>query len=90
MRLSRLNYTTSQPVKHFRRHVLGCEMDRPEETQSTKQFERLYTTVLLSLVAVLLLISILYTTQLWWVKAVIAVVLTGISAFLSRRYLQER
>ena len=65
-------------------------MDLPEETQSTKQFERLYTTVLLSLVAVLLLISILYTTQLWWVKAVIAVVLTDISAFLSRRYLQER
>ena len=65
-------------------------MESPKEAKRTKQFERLYTAVLLLLVAVLLLVSIFYTVQLWWVKVSIAVVLASVGAFCGRRYLKER
>jgi membrane protein YdbS with pleckstrin-like domain len=65
-------------------------MESSEESRRTKQFERLYTAVLLLLVAVLLLVSIFYTAQLWWVKVSIAVVLVSTGAFFGRKYLQDR
>lgn len=65
-------------------------MGNPEETQKTKQFERLYTTVLVLLVAILLLVSILYTSHLWFVKVGIAVLLIGIGIFFGHRYLRAR
>lgn len=65
-------------------------MVNPEETQKAKQFERLYTTVLVLLVAILLLVSILYTSHLWSVKVAIAVVLIGIGTFFARSYLRAR
>ena len=65
-------------------------MENSEDTKKTKQFERLYTALLLLLVALLLLISILYTSHLWLVKVAIAVILTGIGAFFGQRYLRER
>jgi uncharacterized membrane protein YdbT with pleckstrin-like domain len=70
--------------------VKGYEMENSEDTKKTKQFERLYTALLLLLVALLLLISILYTSHLWLVKVAIAVILTGIGAFFGQRYLRER
>ena len=65
-------------------------MGNPEETQKAKQFERLYTTVLVLLVAILLLVSILYTSHLWFVKVGIAVLLIGIGTFFGHRYLRAR
>ncbi len=65
-------------------------MENSEESKRTKQFERLYTAVLLLLVAVLLLVSIFYTTGLWWVKVSISLVLVVISAFFGRKYLRNR
>ena len=40
-------------------------MENSEDTKKAKQFERLYTAILVLLVAILLLISILYTPHLW-------------------------
>ncbi len=65
-------------------------MGNSEDTKKAKQFERLYTVVLVLLVAILLLISILYTPRLWSVKVVIAVILIGVGAFFGYRYLRER
>ena len=65
-------------------------MEHSEEAGGRKQGERLYTAVLLLLVAVLLLVSILYTAQLWWVKVALAVVLSGVGAFFGWKYRQER
>lgn len=65
-------------------------MGNSEETQRAKQFERLYTTALVLLVAILLLVSILYTSHLWLVKVAIAVILVGIGTFFGHRYLRER
>ena len=65
-------------------------MENSEDSKKAKQFERLYTDILVLLVAILLLISILYTPRLWTVKVVIAVILIGISAFFGQRYLRER
>ena len=65
-------------------------MENSEDTKKTKQFERLYTAVLVLLVAILLLISILYTPRLWWVKVAIAVILIGVSIFFGHRYRRER
>ena len=65
-------------------------MGNSREAQKSKQFERLYTTVLVLLVAILLLVSISYTSHLWWVKVIIAAVLVGIGAFFGHRYLRER
>ena len=47
-------------------------METSGDTRKTQQFERVYTLLLLWLVAGLLLISILYTEALWWVKVLIA------------------
>ena len=65
-------------------------MGNSEETQKAKQFERLYTMVLVLLVAILLLASILYTSHLWLVKGAIATILIGIGIFFGHRYLRER
>ena len=65
-------------------------MGNSEDTKKAKQFERLYTALLVLLVAILLLISILYTPRLWPVKVVIAVILIGIGAFFGHRYLRAR
>lgn len=65
-------------------------MGNSEETQKAKQFERLYTVVLVLLVAILLLVSILYTSHLWLVKMAIAIILIGIGIFFGHRYLRER
>ena len=65
-------------------------MGNSEDTTKAKQFERLYTALLVLLVAILLLISILYTSRLWLVKVVIAVILLGIGGFFGQRYVRER
>ena len=65
-------------------------MGNSEDTRKAKQFERLYTAILVLLVAILLLISILYTPPLWQVKVVIAAILIGLSIFFGQRYLRER
>ena len=65
-------------------------MGNSEDSRKAKQFERLYTALLVLLVAMLLLVSILYTSHLWWVKVLIAVILLGIGTFFGLRYLRER
>ena len=65
-------------------------MENSEDTKKDKQFERLYTAVLVLLVAILLLVSILYTPHLWWVKVAIAVILIGVSIFFGHRYRRDR
>jgi glucan phosphoethanolaminetransferase (alkaline phosphatase superfamily) len=65
-------------------------MGNSEDTKKAKQFERVYTALLVLLVAILLLISILYTPRLWLVKVVIALILISIGAFFGHRYLRER
>ena len=65
-------------------------MENSEDTKKAKQFERLYTAILVLLVAILLLISILYTPRLWPVKVVIVGILIGVSAFFGYRCLRER
>ena len=44
-------------------------MENSEDTKKAKQFERLYTAMLVLLVAILLLISIFYTPRLWLGKS---------------------
>lgn len=65
-------------------------MGNSEDAKKAKQFERLYTVMLVLLVAVLLLISILYTSHLWLVKVAITVILIGVGAFFAHKYLRER
>ena len=65
-------------------------MENSEDTKKAKQFERVYTAILVVLVAILLLISILYTPRLWPVKVVIAAILIGLGAFFGSRYLRGR
>lgn len=54
------------------------------EDPKSEGFEQLYGAVLLSLVAALLLLSILYTERLWGVKVGIALGLLGVSGFFLR------
>ena len=61
-----------------------------EDTKKAKQFERLYTTILVLFVAILLLVSILYTSRLWLVKVVIAAILLVIGVVFGQRYMRER
>ena len=70
--------------------VKGDGMGKSEDTRKSKQFERLYTAVLVLLVAILLLISIFYTRSLWQVKVIIAVILIGISGLFWGSYLSDR
>ncbi|MCI0529333.1 MAG: hypothetical protein L0Y56_17990 [Nitrospira sp.] len=65
-------------------------MDNLQKTKKLQQFEKLYTAVLLLIVAILMLASILYTTQLWLVKIFIVVILLGISVFFGRKYFQDK
>lgn len=65
-------------------------MENSEETKKAKQFERLYTALLVLIVAILLIVSIIYTPHLWWVKVAIAVILIVTGAFFAYRYLREQ
>ncbi len=65
-------------------------MEKLEEGKKLKQFERLYSSILLLIVAILILASILYTTRLWLVKVFITLVLLGFSGLFVWRYFQER
>ncbi len=65
-------------------------MGKSKDGRKSKQFERLYTAVLVLLVAILLLISIFYTPSLWQVKVTIAVILIGISGLFWGRYMGDR
>ena len=61
-----------------------------EEEKRTTQVEKIYTAVILLLVAILLFASNLYTTELWMVKSMIALVLFIVSAILGRTYWAQR
>ncbi len=65
-------------------------MENSKDTKQAKQFERLYTALLVLLVAILLMVSIIYTSHLWWVKVAIAVILIVVGACFGHRYLRER
>lgn len=65
-------------------------VENSEDPKKAKQFERLYTTILVLLVAILLLVSILYTSRLWLVKVVIAAILLVIGVVFGQRYMRER
>ena len=65
-------------------------MENSEDTKKAKQFERLYTALLVLLVAILLLISILYTPRLWPVKVAIAAILISVSALFGHKYVRGR
>lgn len=61
-----------------------------EEEGRNRLGEKLYTSVLLLMVALLLLVSITYTTLLWWVKVLLALVLLSFSAGFGWKYGQEK
>ena len=61
-----------------------------EKTRRTRQFEWIYTAVLLFVVAALLLASLSYTMELWWVKSALALGLLVLSTFCAWKYLQGR
>jgi hypothetical protein len=65
-------------------------MENLEDIKKQKQFERIYSAVFLLIVALLILASILYTTQLWLAKVFIALTLLGFSAFFAREYFRGR
>ena len=65
-------------------------MENSEDTKKAKQFERLYTALLVLLVAILLIVSIIYTSYLWWVKVAIAAILIVIGALFVHKYLRDR
>ena len=65
-------------------------MENSEDTKKAKQFERLYTALLVLLVAILLIVSIIYTSYLWWVKVGIAAILIVIGALFVHKYLRDR
>lgn len=57
---------------------------------NTISLELIYSAVILLLVAILLMASNLYTTDLWLVKTAIAFVLLIVSAILGKNYLAQR
>jgi len=57
---------------------------------NTISMELIYSAVILLLVAILLMASNLYTTDLWLVKTAIAFVLLIVSAILGKNYLAQR
>lgn len=65
-------------------------MSQSEKEGKSARFERLYTAVLLLVVAVLLLLSTLYTPALWGVKAGIAMALLGMSSYFFWRAKSSR
>lgn len=65
-------------------------MSESEKEGKPARFERLYTAVLLLVVAVLLLLSTLYTPALWGVKAGIALGLLGMSSYFFWRARSSR
>jgi len=61
-----------------------------ENKNKTIQLELIYSAVILLLIAILLMTSNLYTTDLWLVKIVIAFVLLIVSAVLGKNYWSQR
>jgi hypothetical protein len=57
---------------------------------NTISLELIYSAVILLLVAILLMASNLYTTDLWLVKTAIAFVLLIVSGILGKNYLAQR
>ncbi|NKB66264.1 MAG: hypothetical protein GKR89_04315 [Candidatus Latescibacteria bacterium] len=55
-----------------------------------KQFENLYTAILLWLTALLLALANLYSLELWWVKIGLALLLGGMGLVFAVRYRQGR
>ena len=65
-------------------------MEAVEQTRKTRQFEWIYTAVLLFVVAALLLASLAYTKELWWVKSALALGLLIFSTFCAWKYVRGR
>lgn len=65
-------------------------MEPVEQTRKTRQLEWIYTAVLLFVVAALLLASLAYTKELWWVKSALALGLLIFSTFCPWKYVQGR
>ncbi len=61
-----------------------------EDDKRTNQLEKIYSAVILLLVAILLMASNLYTTDLWIVKMMLALALFIVSAILGKKYWTER
>lgn len=57
-----------------------------ENEKRTIQLELIYSAVILFLVAILLLASNLYSTDLWLVKTLMALALFIVSAILGKKY----
>jgi membrane-bound ClpP family serine protease len=53
------------------------------------RFERLYTAIFLIVVGVLMLVSNLYTLQLWWVKGTIGTVFIVVGVFAGYMYTKK-
>ena len=60
------------------------------DSGDSKQFERVYSAVVLLLLAVLLVGSIYYTEELWQVKVGIALVLLAVGGYSIVQYLRLR
>ena len=61
-----------------------------ENDKKTIQLELIYSAVILLLVAILLMASNLYSTDLWLVKTMIALALFIVSAILGKKYWSHR
>lgn len=61
-----------------------------ENEKKTIQLELIYSAVILLLVAILLIASNLYSTDLWLVKTMIALALFIVSAILVKIYWSQR
>jgi membrane associated rhomboid family serine protease len=61
----------------------------PESAEGTP-FQYLYGAILLAIVAVLVLASLAYGGGLGWVKALVGILLLGLSGWLLRRWARAR
>jgi membrane associated rhomboid family serine protease len=61
----------------------------PESAEGTP-FQYLYGAILLAIVAVLVLASLTYGGGLGWVKALVGILLLGLSGWLLRRWARAR
>ena len=61
-----------------------------ENDKKTIQLELIYSAVILLLIAILLMVSNLYSTDLWLVKTMIALALFIVSAILGKKYWSHR
>ena len=65
-------------------------MEPVVKSRKTRQFEWIYTAVLLFVVAALLLASLGYTRELWWVKSALALGLLIFSTFCAWKFVRGR